>query len=45
MSPSKAGNQIRILSYYAPQAEYLREALDDLLRKKEYQAILRKAAK
>ncbi len=61
MSPRKVGNQIRIVSYYAPeaieklaklsdvtrvrQAEYLREALDDLLRKKEYAAILRKAAK
>jgi Ribbon-helix-helix domain len=27
------------------QAEYLREALDQLLQEKEYQAILRKAAR
>jgi hypothetical protein len=61
MSPRKVGNQIRIVSYYSPeaiarltklsevtrvrQAEYLREALDDLLRKKDYTAVLRKAAK
>jgi hypothetical protein len=57
MSPKQVGKQIRIVSYYTPeaieqlkrlcattrirQAEYLREALDDLLRK--YAATLRKA--
>ena len=57
MSPSKVGRQIRIVSYYSPdaiehlkrlcsttrvlQAVYLREALDDLLKK--YATTLRKA--
>ena len=56
MSPTKVGKQIRIVSYYTPeaieqlkrlrgatrvnQAVYLREALDDLLKK--YAETLRK---
>lgn len=56
MAPSKYGNQVKIASYYAPeaieqlkrlsdatrvpQAVYLREALDDLLKK--YAVTLRK---
>lgn len=59
MSPTKIGKQIRLVSYYAPdaveqlkrlsdstritQSVYLREALDDLLKK--YAATLRKAGR
>jgi Ribbon-helix-helix domain len=59
VTPQKIGKQIRIVSYYSPdaidqlkrladltrvqQSVYLREALDDLLKK--YAATLRKASK
>jgi predicted DNA-binding protein len=59
MSAQKVGKQIRVISYYSPdafeqlkrlsaatrvpQAVYLREALDDLLKK--YAATLRKTPK
>jgi hypothetical protein len=59
MTAQQVGKQIRVISYYSPeavaqlkrlcgatrviQAVYLREALDDLLRK--YASVLRKASK
>lgn len=59
MAAAKYGNQVKLASYYTPealeqlkrlaeatripQAVYLREALDDLLKK--YAGTLRKAAK